>query len=261
MRISFPSGEVAGRAAMLVGLGGVLLAIFLNRLAIGQAIGIDLSFLDYRLFPIAAVCFATLGITIVILWIVGLAFRHAVVKPFNAVVIKYERILRRFDNLTLAPCTVDDLTSISKLAAHEFGGYAASLERNKALFAMDNQSYWKITGGQGQIVGFYCLLRLTAMGTRAIKRGEFDIVTCPLEYLRKDKKYKFVNIYIAGLFGEKKNARAMALGALNKHGLDIRPKGMFARAASEDGLRLLEKAKFVPNQPEKSGIGALYKKG
>jgi hypothetical protein len=260
MRFSFPSGDGARYAAILVGLGGASLAIIINRVAIEQQTGIGLGILDYRLFPVAAFGLVTFGGAIIILWLIGLAFRHAVVRPFKLVAVKYDRLFRRFDNLTLSTCTFDDLAAISKLAATEFGVYAASLERNRALFATDDQSYWKITDGGERIVGFYCLFRLTAMGTRAVNRGEFDIVTCPTDYLRKDKKYRYVNIYIAGLFGESKKAQAMVLGALNRHGLEIRPKAMFARAASEDGLRLLEKAKFSPVHPQKIGLGTLYKK-
>jgi hypothetical protein len=260
MRNLFPSGDTARYAAIVVGLGSACLAIAVNRTAIGQLLDIDLSLIGNKYFLYATItCLVMAGI-IILLWLIGLLVRHTLIVPAQIVAEKLTRMIDRFDNIELQVCAAADLDEISRLSAAEFGPLAASHQRNLRLFGLDEQSYWKVIDKAGGIVGFYTLFRLTAAGTRAIARGDFAITTCPVEYLRKDKKYFYKTLYVAAMFGKNKKARAMVWGALNQRVVELRPKNVFARAATEDGLRLLEKASFSPVQADKPGVGALYRK-
>jgi hypothetical protein len=260
MRKLFPSGDIARYAGIFVGLASASLAVALNRAAIGQLAGIDLSILGDRLFIGTIIGVLALAGSTIVLWIVGQIFHNTIIFPAQAVVKKLNRIISRVDSFTLELCTEADLDEVSKLASESFGPLAASADRNRYLLSIDERSYWKLSNKAKRIVGFYCLFRLTAAGTRAIKRGEFEITTCPNEYLRKDQKYYYKDIYIAGIFGNGKRAQGMIWGALNQRAVELRPTSIFARAASEDGLRLLEQHGFLPVNSKKSGIGELYRR-
>jgi hypothetical protein len=260
MRNLYPSGEKAGYAATILGLATACSAVATNQATIGPRLGIDLSFLNNdSLFRVIYVFMGLAGL-VILLWLIGLLVRHTLIVPAKIAAEKLARIIDRFDSLTLETCITADLAEISRISAAEFGPLAASLQRNEWLFGLDDQSYWKITDRTGVIVGFYTLFRLTAAGTRAVRRGDFGITICPPEYLCKDKKYYYCNLYVAGMYGKSKRARAMIWGALNQRVVQLRPKNMFARAATEDGLRLLEQAKFTPVQAGKAGVGALYRR-
>jgi hypothetical protein len=258
MRNPFPSGEVARYAGIIVGLASACLAVVLNRAAIGSLLNRDLSILGNAVVLYSILAFMAVSGIIVVLWGIGLFFRHIILRSARIVAVKLKMV--HFDNLTLEICTAADLPEISRISAATFGPFAASLDRNRFLFDIDSKSYWKIQNKSGAIVGFYTLFRLTAAGTRAIKRGEFDITTCPSEYLRRDAKYRYQNIYVAGIYDKDKKARAMAWGVLNQRAVELRPKNIFARAATEDGLRILEHAKFSPLRHDKNGLGALYRR-
>lgn len=257
MRIRFPSGETARYGGLVMGLGTAVIAL---KATAGQLTTVDLSFLNHRLVLPTAYALIVCGGIVVILWLIGLVVHLIVVTPTRAVVEKYNKVRRRLADLTLASCVADDLPQISQLAADEFGALASSVDRNRQLFERDNQSYWKLVNGNGAILGYYCLFRLTELGTKALNRGDFDISNCPLDYLRRDKKYKLVNIYIGAVYGKNKKAQAMVWGALNQQGQAIRPRKIFARAASEDGLRVLQHASFVPVRADQTGLGTLYKR-
>jgi hypothetical protein len=259
MRNLYPSGDTARYAGIIVGLAAACSALATNQATIGPRLGIDLSLLENTsLFRVIYACMAIAG-AIILLWLIGLLIQHTLIAPAKIVAEKLDRIINRFDNLTLETCVAADLAEISRISATVFGPLAASLQRNQWLFGLDDQSYWKIIDRSGVIVGFYTLFRLTAAGTRAVKRDDFGITICPQEYLCKDKKYHDTNLYVAGMYGKDKRARAMVWGALNQRVVQLRPKNIFARAATEDGLRLLEQAKFTPVQAGREGVGALYR--
>jgi hypothetical protein len=260
MRRLFPSGDVARYAGIFVGLASACLALAINRTTIGQLIGIDLSILGDRRFIYATIGVLALAGATIILWMVGRLFHHTIISPARAVVKRLERIINHLDSFALELCTDRDIGEVSKLAVESFGPLAASADRNRFLMSVDSLSYWKLSNKAKRIVGFYCLFRLTAAGTRAIKRGEFEITSCPQEYLRRDQKYHHRDIYIAGIFGSGKKAQAMIWGALNQRAIELRPKNIFARAASDDGLRLLGQNGFSPINPKKAGIGELYRR-
>jgi hypothetical protein len=257
MRIRFPSGQTAFYGGLVMGLGSTALAL---RSVTAQQTDWDLSFLNHWLYLSAAYTLLVCGAAIVILWLTGLVVDLIVVTPAKAVAEKFTKVRKRLADLTLAPCLVGDVAEISRLAADEFGALASTVERNKQLLELDNQSYRKLINGNGTILGYYCLFRLTGMGTRALNRGDFDISNCPLEYLRRDNRRRLVNIYIGGLYGKNKKAQAMVWGALNQQGLEIQPRKIFARAASEIGLKRLQHANFVPVRNDQTGLGFLYRR-
>jgi hypothetical protein len=259
MRNLCPSGDTARYAGIIVGLAGACLALVINQETIGERLEIDLSLFENKYFLYVIIACIVIAGGIILLWLIGLLVRYTVIESAKIIAEKFDGIMNRFD-FAFGTCVAADLEEISRISAVEFGPLAASLQRNEWLFGLDDQSYWKIADRAGVIVGFFTLFRLTAAGTMAVKRGDFGITICPPEYLCKDKKYYYQNLYVAGMYGKNRKARAMVWGALNQRVVQLRPRNMFARAATEDGLRLLKQAKFTPVQADKVGVNALYKR-
>jgi hypothetical protein len=116
----------------------------------------------------------------------------------------------------------------------------------------------KVVDGNGNIVGFYGIYRLTKIGKNAARSGEFSIITCPREYLRSDGKHKYANVYLGGVYGKNKLSRGMVVGAINQELYRTKTKQIFARAATDDGLRLLRNQGFEPVDPTKRGLGEMF---
>ena len=170
----------------------------------------------------------------------------------------FRSVRSRIGHLNLEDCSNDDLATISKLAETEFGPMAANHSRILWLKKVDTEAYKKVVDESGNIVGFYDAFRLSKLGTTAVKQGKFNITKCPKKYFRSDKTYKYVNVYIGGVYGANQNSRAMILGAIIERLSQRHPKMVFARAASKDGLRLLEKYMFVPVHAHANKVGDLF---
>lgn len=170
----------------------------------------------------------------------------------------FRNVRPRIGHLNLEDCSNEDLATISKLAEAEFGPMAANHSRILWLKKVDTEAYKKVVDENGNIVGFYDAFRLSKLGTTAVKQGKFDVTKCPRKYFRSDKTYKYVNVYIGGVYGANQSSRAMILGAIIERLSQRRPKIVFARAASKDGLRLLEKYMFVPVQAHANKVADLF---
>lgn len=162
--------------------------------------------------------------------------------------------------LLIANCVPADITRIDEIARMEFGDAATPLERTRWLFDIDPESFKKVIDGKGRILGYYCLFRLSRMGMAAIERGEFDILTAPREYFRADNKRRRNNIYVGSVFGNGWRTRAAALGALGQAVVSLRPKSIFAKAATPDGLRILHDYRFRPVSANCRTVGCLFQK-
>jgi hypothetical protein len=259
MRLRFPSGEVLRYAGPILACGAALLTILVPyRSVLEQHFG-KLPFLDSELVFYLSIVLIVIGGGLILLWLIGFLLRHILIGLTRSLGKTLDWITKR-NSLTLEPCNAEDLGEISRLASEEFGDISANLERNQWLASFDSSAYTKVMDDRGRIVGFYDMFRLTKLGVSAIHRGEFDITTCPRDYLRTDKKYTYNYIYLGGLYGRNRLAKAMILGAMRQKLLLLRPKAVFARAATKDGLRLIEKERFRPILAGKVGIGALYEK-
>ena len=258
MLARFASSDVGryGTTILAPGMAGLAASSYARSLE--QKLGANLGFLESTLFTYFSVALAAIGALVVLTWIVALVTQYVVLRPAQAAVRTLTLIRLRYDKLQLAVCTLDDIVPMTEMAKAEFGDLAANAERNRWLLQVDPQSYFKIINDKKKIAGFFCLFRLSKMGKKAMLRGEFDIHECPREYLRADKKYKYIDTYLGSIYGSNKIAKAMALGAVNERLLERRPTTIFARAATDSGLRLLTDPEFRPVVATREGIGEMY---
>jgi hypothetical protein len=260
MSFRLSSKEVIAFGAPILTVGMAGLTLISNKTFLETRLGHDLSFLDNHWAFTAAMISVGLGGVIVLGWLVANVAHNLLFGLPKSVQEKSERLkelLGRLDDLSLRPCDVKDMEIISKLAQEQFGSMAATLDRNLWLSTLDDQAYNKVVDSRGRIVGFYDIFRLSSLGRKAAERDEFDITNCPREYLRGDKK-RYTDLYLAGLYGRDIRSKAMVLGAVNEKVIAHRPNVVFARAGTEQGLRLLERRGFRPVVAGRRGLGALY---
>jgi hypothetical protein len=253
------SPEVARTGGSIMALGLALLAIsFTYKTFLENLIGIKLDLLEDTRIRLGFFSLALIGALIVFVWLAFWTVQHLLIRFPTAALKRFQRLQSALDHLSLAPCTDANLAAISTLAQQEFGSLAASLERNRWLSHLVSTAYVKVIDHNGRIVAFYDVLRLTKMGADAANRGEFNITTCPQEYIRNDTKRRYNYVYIGGVYGRNKKAKAMVLGAIYTRILELRPRVVFARAGTKDGLRLLEQESFRPTVLNVTGLGAMY---
>ena len=225
---------------------------------IKQKTGFDLSAFSYnQIFYIALSCII-IGASSVIAWLLASILRYALLVGPRAALDKLDKIQRKHSTLKLEPCNDDDIEAISQTAGQQFGSMAANRSRNQLLRSIDEKSYMKVIDGFGRIVGFYGIFRLTKLGRNAAMRGEFDIIICPMEYIGSDRKYKYSDVYLGGVYGKNTISRGMVVGAINQQLFQMSARVIFARAATKEGLRLLRNHGFKPVDIKKDGIGDMF---
>jgi hypothetical protein len=251
--------EVGRVGGLLMALGSLLLALsYTYKPYLEDLIGIKLDVLeDYRLRYVFF-ALAVIGAIMVLAWLIFRIVEHLLIRFPRQVLEKIERLQSALDHFILEPCTDADIVEISILAQDQFGILATTLERNRWLAGIDDTAFTKVIDNKRRIVVFYDVFRLTKMGADAAHRGEFNITTCPREYIRADAKRKYNFIYIGGVYGRNRRAKAMVLGAIHQRALELKPRVVFAGAGTKDGLRLLERASFRPAVPHLTGVGEMY---
>jgi hypothetical protein len=86
-----------------------------------------------------------------------------------------------------------------------------------------------------ELVTLYRIVRASGGGRRA---GRYR------EYLRTDAKKKYNYLYLGGVYGGNRRAKAMILGSVYAQAAALKPRAVFAKAATADGLRSLQQASF-----------------
>jgi hypothetical protein len=243
------------------GAGGTVLALT-GVYSLAKESGMPLDFLNSPYFFYPSVALVIVGTLMVVIWIIEAIYRHMFVRPAKELVRKWRSIFQKAANkFSIALCEDADIPEVTRVASSEYGAAAASIDRNRHLRRLDDMSYFKVVDRPTRtIVGMYCIFRLSSLGKAALLRGEFDIKSCPRRYFRKDKKYQDVDVYIGGIYGINAKAEAYALGAVAMRLESMQPRTAFARAATEDGLRLLTDHDFEPVKPGEEGVGELYMK-
>lgn len=154
-------------------------------------------------------------------------------------------------------CSPDDVEQIAQMASEMFGPNATPVARTHELHALDSEIFRAIRGDQKQLCGYVCMIRLSRAGLDAAMNDDFDVVSCPADYIRTDGKKKYSDIYIGALYGTNRLAKHTALGATLGTLQAWKARWIFARAATDDGVRILDKYEFKTrkgNRPEKGSF-------
>lgn len=155
-------------------------------------------------------------------------------------------------------CSDNDVIKIAYIASDIFGDRATSVDQAIRLHNIDGNAFKYIEDQCGNLRAYYCLIRLTKAGAKAIERDDFNISTVPIEYIRRDSAYRNAYYYIGAIYGDSRQSKDFVAGTLNGRLSEVRPKKVFARAATEDGLKILKKRGFKPVNGRDPGLDMLF---
>jgi hypothetical protein len=164
----------------------------------------------------------------------------------------------RKTTLRTCRCVGPDIKAISEIASDEFGDRSTSEAQTTRLHELDGKIFTAIKDSTDQIVGYFCLVRLTKAGVEAVMRNDFHIATAPIEYINTSTKRRYQQVYVGAVYGRRYDSKMFALGSMINELTDLKPKVVCARAATQDGLRVLKKYGFQPVAGRPHAVGELF---
>ena len=168
---------------------------------------------------------------------------------------------RKFDAPKIRRAKTENLGEIDRLARKEFGDDASSLQEIRRLYNLDNYIFWVVyTNSKRNLRGYLALIPLTEGGEKAIKYQCFNGENPAEEHMAIGEK-KPAAIYIGAIYGDSFRAKGTAVAGLQsrlegRHFYNV--KKIYARAATQDGLRLLTGRGFQPVIPTSAEVGAFF---
>ncbi len=113
---------------------------------------------------------------------------------------------------------------------------------------------------QSELVAYFCVLRLNDQATARMRRGELTGLQMKAADLAKPGE-SCACVYVAGVIGADRVAKAVALDHLIRHisSISLDPKTeVFTRPVTEDGLRLVSRFKMKQITPNAKKVGSIF---
>lgn len=155
------------------------------------------------------------------------------------------------------PCDDTDIPAIVDCADQLFDG-ATDLEQTLRLHRTDQNAFTVYQDADGNFLGYSCVVRLTKRGVASLKRDDFSILNIPLEYIRRDEKMNDCYLYIGAVCSVDRSYNSVIYSSLCGGIVKQSPKAVYARAASDAGLRAMKRWKFSALHHGKEGVGHIY---
>lgn len=161
-----------------------------------------------------------------------------------------------------------DLEYVDQISTRFFGDAASNLDQIRRVYSFDRNQIWILektaSNGRGHRIttreGYIIVYRLNSVGEAAIRRGEFDGACPAREHLCRSNE-KCVAAYIGAVVARFR-ARPYVLGTIENQfklaGQYRSAHRVYARAATADGLRILQAHDFEPLEPNDDGIGGVF---
>jgi len=181
----------------------------------------------------------------------------------------YKENFQKTDRFSIRESRHSDLEYVDKQSTKWFGAVASDRRSIDKIFNNDSSQIWIIektefNNDKGHRittrVGYIILFRLNKYGVESIKNNEFN-GSCPSrEHLCR--KGDVCNAIYIGAVVARFRARPYLLGVLeNQLTLSKKynsAKTIYARAATNDGLRALKTHDFEPLTPADTGVGSIF---
>jgi hypothetical protein len=194
-------------------------------------------------------------IYVVLFCISGLASLIAI--PIYVSTRRLFNYLHERRQLRCLPCSYADLGEVDRLATDAFGGEASDLDHIRRLWALDKKCFWKVCrvreGDALSVIGYFCVLRVSAAGAEALQEGTFSGATPSGNHLETNHRRRCRHAYIGAVYAQGGLARGAAVAALTTYVEMLKPDKMYARGYSDDGRRLLKKNGFRLMEGEAAG--------
>ncbi|MGR6465789.1 hypothetical protein [Rhizobium sp. PAMB 3182] len=154
-------------------------------------------------------------------------------------------------------CDADGVEKIVDAAEIIFND-ATDDSETRRIKSFDDQAFTVIRDNKKRFRGYYCVLRLSKDGKDAIHDGSFSVKTVSPKFLRTDSKKKYNDLYIGAIYADGAFSKHFVLGSIFDYVSRNKPRSVYARAATSDGIRLLNKYNFKPLFFNKPGLGEFY---
>lgn len=166
----------------------------------------------------------------------------------------------------IRPARVADAEAIHALGVSSFGtgvtGKAQILsfirQCRSMFFVFERRS---LDRTHSEIAGYGCIIPISHLHTRQIEDRKFSIAELTPVHLPRGRA-NVAAIYIGAIVGRGKSERGKLLGYLEavagEQARKTRTKTVYAKAVTDDGLRILNKKGFLPVDPSLTGIGAFF---
>jgi hypothetical protein len=174
----------------------------------------------------------------------------------------------RLDGYYINQAHERDIIAIHRIATQHFGRSVTPEAQIRDMIRHNPNIFWvlwepKSRGLASMIRGYFCLIPLSEELTNKIEAYEFDVTNVKPHQIPKAADPVFA-IYIGGIVALTWRAKGQALGhVLEKSRMlasQTTGRTIYARAASREGLRLVQKHQFQPIRTERCGVGDIFKR-
>jgi hypothetical protein len=161
-----------------------------------------------------------------------------------------------------------DVPAMHAIATQHFGANVTSQRQMRGYVKRNKNIFWVLISSRQQgrsysVDGYLCLIPMTELMAGKADRHEFDVTLLFPGDIPGPREQAHA-IYIGAVVGRTVRAKGQALGHLlekaQTEASKTVAKTIYARAASDDGLRLLNDHDFTPVLSERIGLSALYRK-
>ncbi len=182
--------------------------------------------------------FVTFGLAILLIL-------TALVELFSWWVELYYRLVPSvLSNVSVTLCQSDDLPKIVEIAKARIGT-TMDLAKTQEIYNHNRRSIWKVRDNlTNEIIGYYCVLPLTARGEQKVKERDLLIGDMDKSCFAKTFR-KGAPIYIGGVAGLTRKAGAAALEQLKALVIRLEATTAYAKPATTEGVRLVKRHGFV----------------
>jgi hypothetical protein len=158
--------------------------------------------------------------------------------------------------LRVARPTAEDIIRIHELGMAKISADIASLDTFRNVHRHNADSLWGVYANDGPLTGFFAFLMLTADGVDRLVSGALNTRAPSLDALAATGEPPQA-VYVWALVAEKKTANALplVLGAFDA--AVYARTDLYARPATEGGLRLMTKLGFKSLTGDEIGQGEL----
>ncbi|WP_377275410.1 hypothetical protein [Rhizobium sp. R86522] len=172
--------------------------------------------------------------------------------------IRVSDYFRREGSFDTDVCDIEDLEYIIAHSSTNSDNHTND-DETRRLYDLDNESFTVIKDRKGHRRGYFCLIKLTKAGEEAINEGVFSLRKLSSGFVRKDKKDKYLPLYIAGLYGDSSSiSNTFLIASINAHVRARKTPRVYARAETDKGLYWLNRYYFKPVDVSKVGLGHFY---
>jgi hypothetical protein len=177
----------------------------------------------------------------------------------------HERFKRHRDrHIEISTCRHEDVQAVYELAVGHFGEGVTPPDQIHRILARHRTglktAHWVGGGQPRELCGYFFVIPINRSLATKIHMDRFKVVDIDVDDIPRQPRYAYAT-YIGGIVGIGKPARHEILGAL-KAALDNSPRTksglVYAKAATEAGLRALDGYKFRPVHTKATGIDCYY---